>query len=138
MWTVKQKFKVPEPLWRAKTLGRRLEIATQSYQAVYWRLTSTTAPLDSERVMGSRHGNREDALLIAGEKRDRLRRQYLQAVETANRIIDLIEDERCQDILTNRYITGMTPAESAKTMHYSVDWERELHRKAIEEFKKFM
>ena len=130
------KFRVPEPLWRAKTLGQRVERATEAYQAIYWRLTSTTAPLDGERVSSSRIGNREDALVIAGDKRDRLKRQYDRAVSEAMRIIDLLDDERHQDILTLRYVAGLTPAECAKTMHYSASWERELHRDAIEAFKR--
>ena len=49
-----------------------------------------------------------------------------------------MEDERHRAVLTHRYIEGMVPRESAKAMHYSMDWEREIHRNAIEAFKKIL
>lgn len=133
---------IPEILWRAQNLGRRVEVAHSAYQAIWWRLTSTTAQIGSERVTESRRGNREDALLIAGEKLDRLRAQYQRAYLEATEIIEQIEvpgkrqrTADLQDVLTNRYITRMSPRESARAMSFSVDYERELHREAIAAFK---
>lgn len=127
--------RIPDTLWRAKTLAKRVERATEAYQAIYWRLTGTTAPIASERVKTTAMGNRNDALLVAGERRDRLKKLYDEAVQAAYLTINVIEDERYQDILINRYITGMSARDSAYAMHYSCGWERELHQLAIEAYK---
>ena len=75
------------------------------------------------------------AISIKAEKLERLRKQYDKAVKAASEIIDRLEDERYQAVLTHRYIEIMSPKESAKAMHYSMNWECEIHRNAIEAFK---
>lgn len=130
------KKSTPELLWSVRTLARRIETASKAYRSVYERLTSTTAPIASDRVKTSYTGNREDALLIAGERLQELREEYNRVLQETTAIIADLEDTRFQDILTNRYIIGMSPSASARAMHYSIDWERALHRSALEAFEK--
>lgn len=131
--------KIPEPLWRVRRLGTSIDIAFMAYQAVYWRLTSTTAPLNFDRVIGGAYNRQEALHMSLAVKRERLERLKTQYDE-ANRIVDdvlaEIGDERLINILINRYVIGMRAEECAKKMHYGISWERELHKQALEEFRK--
>lgn len=133
------KERIPEPLFKLRRLGASIDIAFMAYKSVFWRLTSTTAPLSADKVLGGAY-NRQEALHASlaqkRERLERLKRQYDEANLIVGRALDAMEDERYINILTNRYISGMKPHESARLLHYSDNWERELHRKALEEFKR--
>jgi hypothetical protein len=135
---IKKKFRIPEPLWQAKKLGQRVDDAYNEYRAVYWRLTNTAAPPMGDKVVGAGGNDMYVSIGIKAEKLERLRRQYDRAVRTASEVISRLEDARHRAVLTHRYIEGMTPKESAQASHYSMDWERTIHREAIKAFEKEM
>ena len=135
---VKKKFRIPEPLWRALKLGQRVDEAYGEYQAVYWRLTNTAAPPMGDKVVGAGGYDMYTSIGIKAEKLQRLRQQYDRAVRAASEIIERLEDARYRAVLTHRYIECMAPKESAKASHYSVDWERTIHREAIKAFEREM
>lgn len=135
---VKKKFRIPEPLWIAQKRGQDLKDAWQEYKYLFEMLTGTSAPPMGDRIVGTRVHDKFASLCSKGEKLERMQKRFDKAVRTASETIDRLPDERYRKVLKARYIMGMTPRESAKANHYSVDWERSIHREAIKAFEKEM
>lgn len=132
---------IPVLLHDARELGRRILVLEEERRALWERLTDCTSDPSQERVSTSPSYGGLDAYAIVNDELKALRARYTHAYTCARNVIAHIrapqyaQADNYRDVLTNRYLTGMTARKSAETMNYSPDYERELHRGALAAFE---
>lgn len=72
----------------------------------------------------------------AEEKERQLKLAYINTYDTIRSQIDQIEPQLFQQILAYRYLDGWKLERIADHLHYSYDWIRTSHGRALQEFER--
>ena len=121
-------------------LNKQIRAIEEELEERRTRLTSITAPVTGDKVQTSVHGDRFADMIAALADLDRtweaLKFEYeLQRDKMVHEILDM-DNELYREILRRHYIQEQKLIQVAAEMHYSYDWIRRLHGKALVAFAK--
>lgn len=114
-------------------------IAARKERIQHWReiATSITADPSKEFVAGGSVGRRSEDLVLhivvlEEEIRDEIAELASLERETKQLIYELVENPNYRFLLELRYLNYLRWEEIAVRMHYTLDWAKKLHRRALQ------
>lgn len=125
-----------DALRRVKALPAKIASAQGMVRTIRYRLESITVAYDKLNVKSTPEHDRMASLVIAEERVDEMQREYDELLVAVLTAIGELVNERYADDLRLRYIEGMSPRRVARTLHYSEQGERRVHKDAREAFER--
>lgn len=127
-------------LWRVRDAERELKRLEEEYeQAKSDILHLKTMEYDKDKVSNSRIGDLSDAIVALEGYAERIAKQWGKLIalrEDAKARIGELQDWRCREVLTRRYLQGDSWEWIALGMGYDLRWVFRLHGKALRDILK--
>lgn len=127
-----------EYLSQALTIERLLKARRRLLKKLQWQSISLSVPVLSDKVMSSHQGSNHTADKIMDIEREILTQEQALAEQQKEILsrIQLVCNPTLIAVLTDRYITGMTFEEIAKTMDKSIRTISVWHSQALQIFRR--
>lgn len=130
---IRELFQKVEDL-RAEVLAKRADLEEQKENKMAIKAVNYERP----RVSGGSHSDLAQSLeRIQADLDDVIRElaefevKYQELLARVRKLIELCPDSTQRAVLESRYLTGLTPGQVAKAMHFSNVWIWELERRGI-------